>query len=83
VSGRRHGADLPVLVELLDLFVALGCSLRDALRLEVSSASLSELLPDDIGLLEQFGALAGASLTTVGEPLDLVCLVAVKPHREL
>jgi hypothetical protein len=45
VPGRRRGADLPALAELLDLFAACGCSARDtAARAGISTAALSRLL---------------------------------------
>jgi hypothetical protein len=45
VSGRRRGADLPALAELLDLLAACGCSVRDtAARLDLSTGALSHLL---------------------------------------
>jgi hypothetical protein len=57
VANRRHGADLPALAELLDLFLALGCSVRDtALRLGLSTGALSRLLLADDAL----GAAANA-----------------------
>ena len=58
VAGRRSGADLPAIAELLDLFVALGCSLRDtATRLGVSTASLSKLLLRDADVGHQVNLL--------------------------
>jgi len=53
VPGRRSGADLPALAELLDVFVAHGCSVRDtASHLDISSGALSRLLlhDDDVGV---------------------------------
>jgi len=58
VPGRRTGADLPAIAELLDLFVALDCSVRDtAARLGVSTAALSKVLLHEEKLTATVNAL--------------------------
>jgi hypothetical protein len=58
VPGRRAGADLFAVAELLDLFVALDCSVRDtAARLAVSTAALSKLLLHDEKITTAVNAL--------------------------
>jgi hypothetical protein len=61
VANRRHGADLPALAELLDLFAALGASVRDtAQRLGLSTGALSRLLLADDALAAAANALRAA-----------------------
>ena len=61
IAGKRHGADLPAVAELLDLFLALGGSVRDtALRLGLSTGALSRLLLADDALATAVNALRAA-----------------------
>jgi len=61
VPGRHAGGDLVAVARLLDLFVALECSVSDtAGRLRVSTGLLSKLLLADPALAQTVGALRAA-----------------------